>query len=181
MLVVFTTYNLLFCKIRGGKTLINNDVKAIEHQVSIKLPIFLQLIYHLHNNRYFRSLFYFRIGPVLNLIISWYRPGDKYFQISATTKIGGGFCLAHPYGTIINADSIGDNFKCIHLTTLGATSKGRPTIGDNVSVGANVTIVGPVKVGDNVVIGAGCVVVRNVPSDCVIAGNPAKIIRYKNA
>ena len=149
--------------------------------MNIKLPIFWQLIYHLHNNRYFRSLFYFRIGPVLSLIIGWYRPGDKYFQISATTNIGGGFCIAHPYGTIINADTIGCNFKCIHLTTLGATSKGRPAIGNNVSIGANVTIIGPVKVGDNVVVGAGSVVVKDVPDNCVIAGNPARIIKNRNA
>ena len=86
--------------------------------------------------------------------------------------------MAHPYATILNAESIGDNFSCIHCTTLGATPKGRPVLGDNVSLGANVTIIGPVHIGNNVVIGAGSVVVKDVPDNCVIAGNPAKIIRY---
>lgn len=51
-------------------------------------------------------------------------------------------------------------------------------IGDNVSLGCNVTIIGGVHIGNNVTIGAGSVVVKDVPDNCVVAGNPAKIIRY---
>lgn len=68
--------------------------------------------------------------------------------------------LSHPYATILNAESIGENFSCIHCTTLGAKSNGRPVIGDNVSLGASVTIVGHVRIGNNVTIGAGSVVVK---------------------
>ena len=35
-----------------------------------------------------------------------------------------------------------------------------------------------IKIGDNVIIGAGSVVVKDVPSNCVIAGNPASIKKY---
>ena len=56
---------------------------------------------------------------------------------------------------------------------------GLPVIGDNVSLGATVTIIGNVKIGNNVTIGAGSVVVKDVPNNCVVAGNPAKIIKYK--
>ena len=49
-------------------------------------------------------------------------------------------------------------------------------VGNNVRIGSNVTIL-PVVIGDNVIIGAGAVVTKDVPSNCVIAGNPAKIIR----
>lgn len=48
------------------------------------------------------------------------------------------------------------------------------------SLGANVNIIGDIKIGDNVIIGAGSVVVRDVPDNCVVAGNPAKIIKYLN-
>ena len=75
------------------------------------------------------------------------------------------------------ADSIGDNFRCIHCTTLGNTDKGRPTIGNNVSLGANVTIIGPVHVGNNVTVAAGAGVVKDVPDNCMVAGVPAKIIK----
>ena len=51
------------------------------------------------------------------------------------------------------------------------------TIGDNVWIGGSVTILPGVTIGDNVTIGAGSVVVKDVPSNVVVAGNPAKVIR----
>ena len=51
------------------------------------------------------------------------------------------------------------------------------TIGNNVWIGGTVTIVPGVTIGDNVTIGAGSVVVKDIPSDCVAAGNPCKVIR----
>ena len=161
----------------GGKKALRKDVYVMLTRIHIHVPHFLGLLYLLHNNSYFRSLFYYRIGPVYSMLIGWYRPGDKYFIISKTLKMGGGFLLSHPYATILNAESIGENFSCRHCTTLGAKPNGRPVIGKNVSLGANVTIIGHVHIGDNVVVGAGAVVVKDVPSNCVVAGNPAKIIK----
>lgn len=182
VLVCFISRILFVLYVGGGnlKALVTSDLQAINNQLSIKIPLFLQLLYQLHNNRYFRNLFYYRIGPIWALIIGWYRPGDRYFRISVTTRIGAGFWMAHPYGTIINAESIGKNFRCIHLITIGETDKGRPSIGNNVSLGANVTIIGPVVIGDNVTIGAGCVVVKDVPRNSVVVGNPARIIKKLN-
>jgi len=163
----------------GVNSSIQSDLSVLEYQIGLKLPKFLQIIYHLHNNRYYRNLFYHRLGPVKAAFLKWYCPEDRYFNISATTKIGKSMWIAHPYATIINADSIGDNFRCIHCTTIGAY-KGRSTIGDNVELGANVIIIGNIHIGDNVTVGAGSVVVKDVPDNCVVAGNPAKIIRIKN-
>ncbi len=50
-------------------------------------------------------------------------------------------------------------------------------IGDNVWIGGNVTILGGVKIGSNSIIGAGSVVTKNIPSNIIAAGNPAKVIR----
>lgn len=161
----------------GGGRIIKTDLRRFAAQINIKLPNWLLLLYLLHNNSFYRSLFYYRIGPIWDLLISWYRPGDKYFIIPKETKIGEGFLFAHPYSTVLNAESIGNNFYCIHCTTLGKTEKGKPIIGDNVTLGANVTIIGPVNIGNNVIIGAGSIVVKDVPDNCVIAGNPARIIR----
>ena len=49
-------------------------------------------------------------------------------------------------------------------------------IGNDVRIGSNVTLL-PVKVGDNSIIGAGAVVTKDIPANCVVAGNPAKIVR----
>ena len=164
----------------GGKIVLKKDVERMLRQVKIELPLFFGILYLLHNNSYFRTLSYYRIGPVMSLLIGWYRPGDRYFSISRRTKIGSGILLNHPYATILNAEKIGDNFICGHCTTLGAKATGRPTVGDNVSLGCSVTIIGNVHIGNNVTIGAGSIVVKDVPDDCVVAGNPARIIRYKH-
>ena len=59
-----------------------------------------------------------------------------------------------------------------------ALGGGSPVIGDNVNIGSNSCIIGELSIGDNVIIGAGSVVVKDVPSNVVVAGNPAKIIRH---
>ena len=51
--------------------------------------------------------------------------------------------------------------------------------GDNCYLGVRVTILGPVKIGNNVTIGGGSVEVKDIPDNCIVAGNPAKIIKYK--
>ena len=51
------------------------------------------------------------------------------------------------------------------------------TIGNSVWIGGNVTILPGVTIGDNTTIGAGSVVTHDIPSNCVAAGNPAKVIK----
>lgn len=159
------------------RILIESDLDRIKGRISNKMPYWLLLIYFLHVDRYFRCLFYYRIGPIYSSMISWIRPGDRYFIISKTLKMGKGCMIAHPYSTILNAEKIGDNFSCIHLTTVGDSFGKRPVIGNNVSLGANVIVIGGVHIGNNVFVGAGSVVVKDIPSNCVAAGNPAKVIK----
>lgn len=54
---------------------------------------------------------------------------------------------------------------------------GLTTIGNNVFIGMHSTILMGTHIGDNVIVGAGSVVSGNIPSNVVIAGNPAKVIR----
>lgn len=51
------------------------------------------------------------------------------------------------------------------------------TIGDNVWLGGNVVVCPGVSIGSNVVVGAGSVVTKDIPEDCIAAGNPCKVIR----
>lgn len=51
------------------------------------------------------------------------------------------------------------------------------TIGHNVWIGGSVTILPGVTIGDNVTIGAGSVVVKDIPSNSVAVGNPARAVK----
>lgn len=105
---------------------------------------------------------------------------DFNCKIFGSTKIDGGLMCYHPFATVINAKSIGHNFQFRNSLTIG--NKGNdnnqlPVIGNDVTVGANVVIIGDISVGNNVIIGAGAVVVKDVPSNSIVAGNPAKVIK----
>lgn len=50
-------------------------------------------------------------------------------------------------------------------------------IGNNVWIGAGVSVLPGVTIGDNTVVGAGSVVTRSLPSNVVAAGNPCKVLR----
>ncbi|HDM8164136.1 TPA: acyltransferase [Vibrio harveyi] len=51
-------------------------------------------------------------------------------------------------------------------------------INNNVFIGSNASILKGVSIGENSIVGMGSVVVRDIPKNAVVAGNPAKIIRY---
>lgn len=53
-------------------------------------------------------------------------------------------------------------------------------IGDNVWIGANSTILPSVNIGHNVIIGAGSIITKDIPSNCIAAGNPCKFIKPKD-
>lgn len=56
----------------------------------------------------------------------------------------------------------------------------RIIIKDCVWLGDNVLIVGNVTIGEGAIIGAGSVVVKDIPDYAIVAGNPARIIKYRN-
>lgn len=140
------------------------------------------LVYVLLLDEFYRTLFYYRIGKKA-IFAKWLWRGSASFSITAGSIEGGVFCV-HPTSTYLNARKIGKNFSCRQNTTIGNKldnrPKERPTIGNNVTVGANVVIIGDINIGDNVIIGAGSVVVKDIPDNVIVAGNPARIIKYSN-
>ena len=52
-------------------------------------------------------------------------------------------------------------------------------IGNDVWIGARVTILPGVHIGDGTIIGAGAIVTKDVPQYSIVGGNPAKIIKYR--
>lgn len=53
-------------------------------------------------------------------------------------------------------------------------------IGDNVWIGARVCITPGVKIGEGAVLAMGAVITKDVPSGAVVAGNPAKVVKYRD-
>lgn len=178
---LYLPHILLYLSKNNLRKVINSDLNRRTGKSELNLNPSLMFLYYIHTDRYFRNLFYHRVGPVIEALIGWLRPGDRYFVISKTTMIGEGAYFAHPFATEINAKSIGKNFSCRHLTTIGNKRDGdndnRPVIGDNVTLGVNVTIIGDIIIGNNVTIGAGSVVVKDIPDNCVAVGNPCRVIK----
>lgn len=54
-----------------------------------------------------------------------------------------------------------------------------PCIGNNVWIGPNVVVAGPVTIEDDVIVAANSFVNKSVPSGAIVAGNPAKIIGWR--
>ena len=90
-------------------------------------------------------------------------------KIHPGATIGRRFFIDHGMGVVIGETAeIGDNCVFFHGVTLGGTGhhkdKRHPTIGNNVLIGANATLLGPIKVGHNTKIGATTVIInRDVP------------------
>lgn len=165
---------MLMTTSRKNRELLYEDLKRINQDLSKR---WVKILYLLHTDGFFRELFYYRLGPIRQFIVSWLRPSYSHFHICRSMKMDGGAYFPHPFATYIHAKRIGRNFSCRNCTTIGKTDYGNPVIGDNVSVGANCVIIGNITIGDNVVIGAGSVIVKDIPSNCVVAGVPARVIR----
>src|ERR1051325_229345 len=77
---------------------------------------------------------------------------------------------------------IGEKCRIGHGVTIGGRSGhyGVPVIGNDVLVGVGAKILGPISVGDHATIGANSVVINDVPPYAVVAGVPARIIKYSD-
>jgi acetyltransferase-like isoleucine patch superfamily enzyme len=54
----------------------------------------------------------------------------------------------------------------------------RTVIKKGASVGSGSTILSNITIGENAIVGAGSVVTKDVAPNCIVAGNPARILRY---
>lgn len=102
-------------------------------------------------------------------------------DIPSQVKIGKNCRFAHnALGVVIHPDAvIGDNCKIGQNVTIGGRSGFTvlPTIEDDVEIGANALILGPITIGHGSVIGAGSVIIKDVPPHSVVVGNPGRIIK----
>ncbi|MCE1167028.1 MAG: NeuD/PglB/VioB family sugar acetyltransferase [Sphingobacteriia bacterium] len=94
-------------------------------------------------------------------------------MISSFVKIG--------RGTLVNSNAcihhdvfVGDYCEISPMASLLGNCK----VGNNSIIGANATILPNINIGNNVIIGAGAVVTKNLPDNVVVAGVPARVIKY---
>lgn len=110
----------------------------------------------------------------------------NHLEISTSTEIGPGFYIGHPFCITINPKAIlGKNINIHKGVTIGqanrGTRKGVPTIGNEVWIGINSTIVGNITIGDDVLIAPNSYVNCDIPSHSVVLGNPCIIKSRQNA
>lgn len=102
-------------------------------------------------------------------------------EVPRTSCIDAGFRIDHYGSIIINCQIIaGKNLTITHGVLVGQTDTGVPVIGDNVEIGAGARIIGGVHVGDYALIGASALVCKDVPERAVVAGVPARVLRYRD-
>ena len=109
-------------------------------------------------------------------------------EIHPAAKIGKNLFIDHGMGVVIGESSeIGNDVTLYHGVTLGGispsensdeqrNSKRHPTLLDNVIVGSSAQILGPITIGECARIGANTVVLKDVPANATMVGNPAKNI-----
>src|SRR6516164_6850750 len=113
----------------------------------------------------------YRLGiPILPRYLSQIARFFTGIEIHPGVKIGKGIFIDHGMGVVFGETAeIGDGCTIYQGVTLGGTSlshgKRHPTLGQNVTVGVNSSVLGAITVGDNAKIGGGSVVVKDVPAN----------------
>ena len=95
-------------------------------------------------------------------------------------NISPGLMIRHGFSTVINATTE-RNVMVYQQVTLGAGRNGTPTLLEGATVCCGAIVIGGVTIGRNATVGANALVVKDVPDNAIVAGNPAKIIGYNSA
>ncbi len=158
-----------------------NDL--INNNISLKSQIIV-VSYRISNYFATHSYYILRIvGIPIRIIYKVLIEMIMSVELPDKLKAGKDLRVFHGMGLVVNANSIiGSGVSLRHNTTIGSKTDDGPCpfIEDNVSIGANVVIIGGIVIGHDSIIGAGAVVTKSFPPYSVIAGNPAKIIKRIN-
>lgn len=118
-----------------------------------------------------------------------------FVEIQKNAKVGKR-CKVSSHSFICEGVTIEDNVFIGHSVTFINDSFPRATTPDGglqtekdwsvertlvkkgASIGSGATILSNVVIGENAIVGAGSVVTKDVPPHCIVAGNPAKVLRY---
>lgn len=174
--IIYPIFQILICIAKEKDALSKDEIAWCKwKQVKRSKWNFCKLFV---TNKSLRNLIYYRVGSFsfpLRIIL----PGYDHLQITMKHgTIQGGLVIQHGFSTIISAAKIGNNCKIYQQVTIGYNHKlEAPIIEDNVEICCGAKIIGGCHIGSNVIIGANAVVVNDIPSNCIVAGVPAKIIK----
>lgn len=165
------------------KNQINQDVYRYLKWDYIKSESKIYRLKKALKKRDFRPVFKYRIknSNIFSKIL--WSIGNIFVPCYLTVEIGGeikgGLFISHSYA-IVCPNKAGKNLRIGPGALIGRVGNNYPTIGDNVYIAANATVIGDITIGNNVIIGAGAVVTKSIPDNSVVVGNPGKIIRQIN-
>jgi serine O-acetyltransferase len=164
---------------------INNDIKVILKSDPAANNVFEVLFAYpgFHAREFHRlahTLYKWHI-PFFPRFVSHISRFLTGIEIHPGAKLGEGVFIDHGMGIVIGETAeVGDNVTIYQGVTLGGTSlqrvKRHPTIGSNVVVGVGAEVIGNIKVGDNTKIGASSVVIKSVPANATVVGNPGRVV-----
>lgn len=111
------------------------------------------------------------------------RIGGRYNIQIPLNRTGYGLRIMHLSGggILLNVNSIGNYCGFNSGVVLGnkGFAEARPELGNNVAFGPGAKAFGQIHIGDNVFVAPNAVVTKDVPSNCIVGGIPAVIIRTK--
>ena len=98
--------------------------------------------------------------------------------INAAVVVGGAAKIG-AFVFINRSASIGHHVEIAEFASIGpgATILGAVRVGRGAMIGAGSVILPAVEIGSNAVVAAGAIVRENVPDHCLVAGNPARVVR----
>lgn len=96
---------------------------------------------------------------------------------SARISVGARLDRTYPQGVHIGDESYVASGAIIFSHDYCKPVHAHTFIGKRCFIGANAIITCGVTIGDEVIVGAGAIVTKDVPSYCIVAGNPARVIR----
>jgi serine O-acetyltransferase len=169
------------------KKLVSEDIKRFPHhtgwlskfriyrrQGGFRILFWTRLVQMIET----KALLRYTVFPVL---VSHQRHLRRLFSIEfpLRLKVGGGLYMPHQVGIVINPKAvIGSGVYIAQGVTIGKSMKeeneGAPVIGDNVFIGPNAVILGPVTLGSNCAVGANAVVLKDVAANETVGGVPAR-------
>jgi serine O-acetyltransferase len=102
-------------------------------------------------------------------------------EIHPGAQIGPGLFIDHGMGVVIGETTeIGEDVTIYQGVTLGGTGKEtgkrHPTVHDGVIIGSSASVLGSVEIGEGAKIGAGSIVIKDVPANSTVVGNPGRAV-----